>query len=157
MRAEPTPTLPESSPGAARTHIVDAHTRIRAIITEVDRIAVAVAAGDLEKVPLLRERAGELYRVIADHVGHEEATLIPFLKKIDAWGAVRCEQLRADHINQLETLQRATSDLDFRGVELGRSVQSMCWEILHDMRREEHDLLHPDLWREEMVIVEFGG
>jgi hypothetical protein len=33
----------------------------------------------------------------------------------------------------------------------------MCWEILHDMKREEHDLLHPDLWRDDITLIESGG
>jgi hypothetical protein len=40
---------------------------------------------------------------------------------------------------------------------LGQAIQSTCWEILHDMKREEHDLLHPDLWREGMFVVEIGA
>jgi len=33
----------------------------------------------------------------------------------------------------------------------------MCWELLHDMKREEHDLLHPDLWRDSPIIVEISS
>jgi hypothetical protein len=159
VRTEPDVSSPPAhhEHSAARMRIMEDHARLRLIIREVDRVAVAVAAGDLDKVPLLKVRAGDLYRVVAEHVGHEEMVLIPILRKIDAWGNVRCDQLKADHRGQLEMLERASADLDFGGEDLGRSVQSMCWEILHDMRREEHDLLHPDLWRDEMVVVEFGG
>jgi hypothetical protein len=133
------------------------HARIRSFIREVDRVAIAVAAGEVHRVPRLRDLAAQLYRIVAEHVGHEEMAILPFLRQIDAWGPVRCEQLKTDHAAQLDTLRRATEDLDFGAEDLGRSVQSMCWEILHDMRREEHDLLHPDLWRDELVLVEFSG
>jgi hypothetical protein len=43
-------------------------------------------------------------------------------------------------------LKQAVQDLEVEGALLGQAIQSLCWEILHDMRREEHDLLHPDLW-----------
>jgi hypothetical protein len=159
VRIEPGVSSPPAhhEHSAARMRIMEDHARLRAVIRDVDRVAIAVAAGELHKVPLLRVRAGDLYRVVAEHVGHEEVVLIPILQKIDAWGGVRCDQLKADHRGQLEMLERASADLNFDGEDLGRSVQSMCWEILHDMRREEHDLLHPDLWRDEMVVVEFGG
>jgi hypothetical protein len=140
-----------------RTRILADHARLRARIADVDRVAVAVEAGDLQMAPILRARAADLYEAIAEHVGHEEEALIPLLRKIDAWGEVRCDQLKADHQTQLDALRRAAADLESRGEDLGRSVQSMCWEILHDMKREEHDLLHPDLWREEVVLVEIGG
>ncbi len=153
-----TPATKRGSPvGEVRSRVLAEHAKLRTIITEVDRLALAVAADELKHIDALRTQAERLYRALAEHIDHEDAILGPILRRIDAWGAVRQEQMLSDHANQRATLAQAISDLDTGGASLGRLVQSMCWEILHDMRREEHDLLHPDLWAEEITTIEIGG
>jgi hypothetical protein len=120
-------------------------------------LAIAVAAGDLGKVDILRERAELLYRMLTEHIDLEERALAPIVERIDAWGPVRLEQMLYDHAGQRMALKQAVHDLGIDGRSLGQVVQSMCWELLHDMKREEHDLLHPDLWRDSPMVVEIGG
>jgi len=129
-----------------RTHVLVEHARLRAAITDVDRLATAVAAGESHRLEDLRDRAGRLYRMLEQHIDHEDAVVAPILARIDAWGSVRVEQMQHDHAGQRLLLKQALCDLGIEGRPLGQAVQSLCWEILHDMRREEHDLLHPDLW-----------
>jgi len=143
--------------GDVRARVLADHVKLRNVIAEVDRLAYAVSAEEVKHVAALRERAEDLYRMLAEHIDHEDAVLAPIIRKIDAWGPVRHDQMRNDHANQRAALAQAIRDLETGGPALGQVVQSMCWEILHDMKREEHDLLHPDLWREGLTIVEFGG
>jgi hypothetical protein len=133
--------------GDVRARVLAEHDRLRPLIAEVDRLATAVAAGDVERLKPLRERAGILYRALMDHIDHEEAVLAPIIRQIDLWGEIRVAQLQHDHAGQRMALKQAVHDLEVEGRTLGHAVQSLCWEILHDMRREEHDLLHPDLWQ----------
>lgn len=151
------PTKTGMAVGEVRTRVLADHARLRTAIAEVDRLALAVAANELKHIDALRTQAEQLYRMLAQHIDHEDAVLAPIIRRIDAWGPVRLEQMQTDHANQRATLEQAIRELETGGASLGRAVQSMCWEILHDMRREEHDLLHPDLWREELTLVEFGG
>ena len=130
---------------------------MRAAITDVDKLATAVAAGELGRVEALRERAERLYRMLAEHIDQEEMPIAPIIERIDAWGPVRLEQLRHDHAEQRMALKQAAYDLGVEGRSLGQAVQSMCWELLHDMKREEHDLLHPDLWCDSLIVVEIGS
>ena len=95
--------------------------------------------------------------MLTEHIDHEDAVVAPIIEGIDAWGPVRLEQMQRDHADQRMALKQAVYELDIEGEPLGQAVQSMCWEILHDMRREEHDLLHPDLWRDSIVVVEIGS
>jgi iron-sulfur cluster repair protein YtfE (RIC family) len=132
-----------------RTRVLVEHARLRSVIADVDRLACAVAAGETHRLESLRERAERLYRMLEQHIDHEDAIVAPVIARIDAWGPVRLEQMQHDHAGQRMLLKQALFDLGVEGRPLGQAVQSMCWEILHDMRREEHDLLHPDLWREE--------
>jgi iron-sulfur cluster repair protein YtfE (RIC family) len=132
-----------------RTRVLVEHARLRSVIADVDRLACAVAAGEMHRLESLRERAERLYRMLEQHIDHEDAIVAPIIARIDAWGPVRLEQMQHDHAGQRMLLKQALFDLGVEGRRLGQAVQSMCWEILHDMRREEHDLLHPDLWREE--------
>ena len=152
-----TPTHTGAPLGALRSRVLAEHARLKTVIARVDQLATTVAAGDVARLPELRQQAKSLYRMLSEHIDHEEIVLVPVLERIDAWGPVRVEQLKHDHTGQREALEQAASDLDVDGRPLGQAVQSMCWEILHDMRREEHDLLHPDLWRDEMLIVEIGA
>ena len=152
----PTPNRAEPSIALVRARVVAEHARLRTLIAEVEQLANAVGEG-ADDVELLRERAGTLYRMLTEHVDHEDAVVAPIIERIDAWGPVRLEQMQHDHAGQRMTLKQAVHDLDIQGRQLGQSVQSMCWEILRDMKREEHDLLHPDLWRDSIVVVEISG
>jgi iron-sulfur cluster repair protein YtfE (RIC family) len=143
--------------GDVRARVLAEHSRLRIIIAEVDRYAIAVAAGEEQLVEKLRQEAEKLYHLLTKHIDHEDAVLAPLIRRIDAWGIVRFEQMQRDHEGQREALARAVRDLETQGRSLGQGVQSMLWEILHDMKREEHDLLHPDLWREDLTVVEIGG
>jgi len=157
----PAVPTPEKKTGATvgkvRERVLADHAKLRTLIAEVDRLALAVAAEELKHTAALRTLAEQLFRMLGEHIDHEDAVLAPIIRRIDAWGPVRHEQMQRDHASQRAALAQAICDLETGGPALGRAVQSMCWEILHDMKREEHDLLHPDLWREDVTIVEFGG
>ncbi|HEX9296409.1 MAG TPA: hemerythrin domain-containing protein [Polyangiaceae bacterium] len=152
-------TLTASGPSLAdvRARVLAEHARLRALIAEVDRLASAVAAGESYRTEALRERADRLYRMLTEHIDHEDAVVAPIIARIDAWGSVRLEQMQHDHAGQRMLLKQAAHDLGIEGRHLGQVVQSMCWEILHDMKREEHDLLHPDLWSDNPIVVEIGA
>lgn len=145
--------------GDVRTRVLAEHERLRSVIAEVDKCATMVAAGDEDEdlVERLRGSAERLYHLMETHIDHEDAALAPLIRRIDAWGPVRFEQMQRDHMQQREALALAVRDLAIKGERLGRTVQSTLWDILHDMKREEHDLLHPDLWREDVTTVEVGG
>jgi hemerythrin HHE cation binding domain-containing protein len=151
------PQPPRASVGNVRARVLAEHARIRAIIGDVDRLATAAAAGEHRCIEPLREHAARLYRILTEHIDHEDAVLAPIIRTIDAWGPVRFEQMQRDHAGQRVALKEALAELELEGPLLGQAVQSTCWEILHDMKREEHDLLHPDLWREGMFVVEIGA
>jgi len=152
-----TPTTAKTAIGDVRARVLAEHARIRIVVDDVDRLATAVSAGDFAKIELLRERAERLYRMLTNHIDHEESVLAPIIESIDAWGPVRLEQMLHDHAGQRMALKQAAYDLGVEGRPLGQAVQSMCWELLHDMKREEHDLLHPDLWRDSPIIVEISS
>lgn len=157
LQVELRATASQAAIADIRERILGEHAKLRRMILEVDRLAAAFSAGESQYPQTLRERAGTLYRMLAEHVDREEVALSPVLARIDAWGPVRLEQMRLEHIGQRRALQQAMRDLNVEGRDLGQSIQSMCWEILHDMKREEHDILHPDLWRDSPIVVEFGG
>ncbi len=153
----PIPTRAGTSISDIRARVLAEHARLRNVIAQVDRVASVVAAGDVTQLGDLRERAEKLYRMLAEHIDREEAVVAPIIERIDAWGPVRVEQMQHEHVGQRMALEQAAHDLDIAGRPLGQAVQSMCWEILHDMKREEHDLLHPDLWRDELIRIDIGS
>jgi iron-sulfur cluster repair protein YtfE (RIC family) len=156
--ASSTPTTkPGLSVGEVRARVLADHAKLRAVIAEVDRLALAVASDELTRSDALRAEAAKLYQMLLAHMDHEDEVLAPIIRQIDAWGLVRHEQMQSDHAQQRTVLAQAIRDLATGGPALGQAVQSMCWEILHDMKREEHDLLHPDLWREDVIVVKSGA
>jgi len=87
----PTPSALGPIIGDVRERVLAEHARLRTVIHDVDRLATAVAAGDFGKSERLRERAERLYRMLNEHIDHEERVLAPIVERIDAWGPLRLE------------------------------------------------------------------
>src|SRR5436190_1165789 len=98
-----------------RAHVLADHARLRTVIGQVDRLALAVACDDFERLGALRERAGALYRMLVEHIDHEDAFLAPIIRQIDAWGPVRFEQMQKDHADQRKALELAVCELELEG------------------------------------------
>src|SRR6266511_3273921 len=91
-------TPPETRITDVRERVLAEHTKLRVVITEVDKLASAVAAGETNRLETLRERAAKLYRMLTEHIEHEKTVLAPIIERIDAWGPVRLEQMQHDHV-----------------------------------------------------------
>jgi hemerythrin-like domain-containing protein len=101
--------------GEVRARVLADHAKLRAAIAEVDRLALAVAAEELKHIGALRTQAENLYRMLETHIDHEDAVLAAIIRRIDAWGSVRHEQMQRDHANQRATLAQAIRDLESGG------------------------------------------
>lgn len=149
------PSGSDPSPSEVRRAVLRDHTILRGIAADAAAEADRVQTGERDATGL-RARARLLARELALHIAMEEEILAPLLARIDAWGALRVEQMHADHDHQLEDLRRFADETQSEGspARLAAEVRRFVTELFHDMRREEHDLLHPDLLRDDVVSID---
>lgn len=88
--------MTEMAVGEVRARVLADHAKLRTAIAEVDRLAYAVSAEEVRHVNALREQAENLYRMLAEHIDHEDAVLAPIIRRIDAGDPCvtsRCETI----------------------------------------------------------------
>src|SRR5262245_19480456 len=104
--------MSEARPSLVRARILENHGALRAKLETLQRLAIEADGGSSTAA----ERAGELTRVLfeelADHLDIEEQLLVPMLREIDAWGALRADELVRHHETQWAELKalRARAD-----------------------------------------------
>ena len=99
---------------------------------------------------------GTSYRMLASTSDHEDAVLRPIIRRIDAWRPTsRADATRPRH----PARNPGSSDRRARRADRlwVRRCNQCVGKSLHDMKREEHELLHPDLWRRHARLSSFGG
>jgi iron-sulfur cluster repair protein YtfE (RIC family) len=144
------------TPSELRTRILAEHDRLRGLLDRVEATAARVLGGEEDAAPL-RDQARSLAHDMALHIAAEEETLAVVLLGIDAWGPVRVAQMHADHTEQLAALRRIADEAGETPTSpdvLAVDVRRLVSDIRHDMLREEDDLLHPDLLRDDVVDID---
>jgi hypothetical protein len=130
------------------------HARLRKTI-EVARaaarhtLATGGSGGELQAAVILLERE------LLAHLADEEKLLEPVLARIDAWGAVRVDLLRAEHTHQRAVLAVLTGEKAWpaRAVVAGRTL-ALCDELLTDMDFEERELLNEKVLRDDFILLD---
>jgi len=138
-----------------RSLVLAEHLELRKRLLQIDAITSHILAGHEGADHSLREKVSQLCALLERHLAVEEATLLPAIHDVDAWGPVRADHLRREHQAQRAALAR----LDWictraTVVELARTAQSFGRSLLEDMRVEEQELLNPNLLRDDLVSVD---
>jgi acetoin utilization protein AcuB len=152
-------TEQQMNPSQVRALIEKEHAHIRALLDEVDEIALRVIDGEKLGVPL-RERGRLLYETLTRHISLEDRVLAPALRDTPGFGEVRAEQLLAHHAEQREQLAAAIERLTRPEVTLAdvaREIRAFVGEVRIDMAHEDRDLLNPSLLKDDPIQVDFGG
>lgn len=146
-----------SAPSLAdiRRRLLAEHDLLRGLVADASAEAERVLAGKSD-ASSLRARARLMTRELALHLATEEEILVPVLQRVDSWGPVRVEQMHVEHTRQLAELRRIADETaaPVPAEQIASDVRRFAAELLHDMRREEHDMLHPDLLRDDIVSIE---
>ena len=133
------------------------HDRLRVLIGALRSAAGSVlAAEDIEALQLigrLRRAVEELELQFYAHLASEEATLEPILSRIDAWGPIRLDLLRAEHGHQRAVLA-AMRVAEGAPYSIARRAASLAEDLLADIAAEERDLLAPELLRDDAVCLD---
>jgi len=132
------------------------HQHLRTIIREVRQCALDVLGAEPSDCADLRARIGELREDLEEHLLAEEALLVPVLERIDAWGPVRLDLLRAEHAHQRAVLSLLRSDRAgaLPPAQLARRVLGLLDDISADMDAEDRDLLDPRVLRDDIIQLD---
>ena len=130
------------------------HARLRKTIeaaraTARHALATGGSGSELQAAVILLERE------LLAHLYDEEKLLEPVLAKIDAWGAVRAELLRAEHTHQRAVLAVLTGERAWPAITVvaGRTL-ALCDDLLTDMEFEERELLNDKLLRDDFILLD---
>jgi hypothetical protein len=138
-----------------RRHILRAqHARLRLVIeaartTAREALATGGAAGELQAAVTTLERE------LLAHLADEETLLAPILARIDAWGEVRVDLLRAEHAHQRAVLAVLSSERAWPAISVvARRTLALCDDLLADMEFEERELLNEMVLRDDFILLD---
>jgi iron-sulfur cluster repair protein YtfE (RIC family) len=144
-------------PSEVRARILQDHERLRLALAEVDALVVSVGEG--RPAAVLRDRTRALLAGLEAHLALEDEILFPAVEAMDAWGPVRAARMQAEHAEQRALLARLTSlEKQVPDGALCEAMTKLAKDLRGDMKREEAELLDPDLMRDDLVAInQFGG
>ncbi len=139
-----------------RTTLQLEHQQLRTLIAQVRGAAVDVLGGEAADSQELRNQVGALRTRLEEHLATEEALLGPVLERIDAWGPVRLDLMRAEHAHQRAVLAVLRSDraAAIPPELLARRTLGLLDDILTDMDAEDRDLLDPKVLRDDVIQLD---
>ncbi len=137
-----------------RNALVAEHAALKEEAAHIDTEVKRVLAGE----PSLTDLGTAMDRFaarLATHNRQEESLLRAELRNIDAWGPQREALMDEEHAAEHADLARALSDAGRLSdpQEVARRVSAMVERVLEHMRREEKELLHPDVLRDDVVTI----
>lgn len=132
------------------------HQQLRAVIGEVREAALEVLGAEADDSAALRMRISVLRDDLEQHLVSEETLLAPVLERIDAWGPIRLDLMRAEHAHQRAVLSLLRSDRAsaMPPLELARRVLGLLADIMADMDAEDRDLLDPRVLRDDIIQLD---
>jgi hypothetical protein len=140
-----------------RKLLVAQHEQLRILIAALRSVAGSVLAADetdsLRLLDRLRRATEELQLHFYAHLTTEEAILEPILSRIDAWGPIRLDLLRAEHSHQRAVLA-ALLKAEGAPYSIARRAAGLAEDLLADIAAEERDLLAAELLRDDPVCLD---
>jgi hypothetical protein len=139
-----------------RRTLMSQHRELRVLVANVRAAALEVLESASDDSVALRNLIGELRSEMEKHLAAEEALLGPVLARIDAWGPVRLDLMRAEHAHQRAVLAVLRSDRAgaLSPSVLSRRVLGLLDDILADMDAEDRDLLDARVLRDDLIQLD---
>jgi hypothetical protein len=136
-----------------RGRLVEDHDRLRELIVAV-RMAGAEVLDDRARVEPLVAAVEKLHRAFVEHNRVEEWFLVPILKKIDAWGPQRLEQMIVEHHREHAAMITAfTTGPAPDAHTLARDMLALVDHLTAHMDEEERTFLSRDLLRDDCISL----
>lgn len=137
-----------------RSELVAEHHALKQAATDIEAEVQRVLAGQ-HTLDGMRASLTRFADQLAAHNRHEETLLRDELRTIDAWGPQREALMDEDHeAEHADVVRSVTESLWLHDhQEIARRVQAMVRRVLEHLRREEKEILHPDLLRDDVVSI----
>ena len=132
--------VPGSYLGDVHATILRQHAEIRARFRGLDASATSTAS----TAAYLRVSLFRLAALLESHLRYEELELVPRIRDLDAWGAVREAAMLTEHAEQRTRLEHACflAESEATGnADLSREVSWLVVSLLDDMAREERQIV----------------
>jgi hypothetical protein len=141
---------------AARRTILVQHERIRELLEHAR--AVAERALDQEALPpdAVASAIGDIHATLEVHLTFEEKVLVEIFNDDIPLGPQRAQRLREEHAQQRATLAglHAEAKAAPQLPTLAAKLAFLTSWLLDDMREEERTVLHPDVLRDDSIVVD---
>lgn len=137
-----------------RTRTLEIHDAVRDAMRALLQALRDERAGGDDARERVRARTIALAALVRHQVDVEARELGPVLETIDAWGPERLERMQAIHAVESGAAKAATREHDPVA-----AANALVRVVLACLRKEERELLAPDLLTDEMPIARhsFGG
>ncbi|HYZ89081.1 MAG TPA: hemerythrin domain-containing protein [Myxococcales bacterium] len=143
--------------GNRRSVLLSQHRHLRQLIRDLREVAasVQISTDDLlgERAAALAAFIGRFGNELRAHLATEEELLGPVLERVDAWGALRLELMRAEHAHQRAVLDALRTDRNMGAKEMAKRAWSLTADVLEDMEAEEIDLFGEHLLGAETALT----
>jgi hypothetical protein len=142
-----------------RKRLIDQHQQLRAHIGKL----LTLTAGDAQEELAFRVALADLSDELARHNREEERLLSAVVPTLDAWGPVRKQLMDDHHASQHAAQLTALKSIGERKLfttsfdEAIQRAQGSLREILNHMDREERELLHPDVLRDDAYAIDMDA
>lgn len=136
------------APSVVRQIILNEHNQLR------EKLSAIETSINTKGFPNLATLVQEMISFLLKHMENEEKILLPSLKDIDAWGAVRVDRLNKDHKEQRQEIQNLLDLLKREKIAQSiPAVQKFVSQLLLDIVQEEQDFLSSDLLKDDPITV----
>lgn len=142
-----------------RQELMQQHAGLRELAAATRAAADQVKGGASGARDALRTNIAMLDQALHAHNDREEELLGAIIKTIDAWGEVRAslmdEHHEAEHERILGTLRSAADAPD--PTAAAEMVHGVLAELADHMEHEEQEILSPNVLRDDIYTVDYGG
>lgn len=141
-----------------RTELLSQHKELRDLA-----VAVAVAAdgarSEPAQLPELRAILIDLAARVLAHNAFEDRELHAVLRSIDAWGPIRDELVDERHESEHQAILAAVrvASRETSAAAIADATMRALADLSTHMAREERELLHPDVLRDDLITSGVGG
>jgi hypothetical protein len=141
-----------------RTELLNQHKALRDLSVGVGVAADAVGA-EPTLLPELRTTLIDFAARVLAHNAFEERELHAMMSTIDAWGPIRDQLIDERHELEHEAILAAvrTASRETSAPAIVDATRRALADLATHMAREERELLHPDVLRDDLVTSGVGG
>jgi hemerythrin-like domain-containing protein len=134
------------------------HEALRAALSTLEADLARVATGGAESTVKVRDQLHHVLDVLRAHSERSLRLLKPVIVDLDAWGPLRAEQIDKEH-EELHDLATRFASIDVtsdskRWVE---EVKGIIAHLREELAEAEQGRLSPEVLRDDVIRVDFGG